>query len=233
MATTKLQKNFKFQILNPLTGQFVIRLLKFVISGKSRKGQGMLETVVAMTVLLTGITTLMSLVIMSSVGRRSNEFQTVAANLAREGIEVVVMKRNDNWIKALPFDDGFDYGVDYTYAPLFDPLGLAWTLCPDPTTIDDAEAQVFRYTAAGDFPGLMYQTVGGVPESNSEDSGYRRLLTLDRICYDGSTEWVVTSNTACSGVPGKIGIRVTSTVQWKEHNGNHSISAVESIYDWR
>lgn len=199
----------------------------------NRRGQGLLETIVAFSLLITGIVTLMTLVISASIGRMANEKQTVAVNLAREGIEAVISSRNDNWINNLPFDAGYDYGTDYTYAPLLNAWDVEWALCPDLETINDAEAKVFRFNDSGSFPGLMYQVVGGTPDPNSEDSGYRRMLTLDRICYDGATETVVASGTECVSTPGKIGVRVTALVQWTEKNGIHTVSAVENIYDWR
>jgi type II secretory pathway pseudopilin PulG len=200
---------------------------------RRRRGQGLLETTVAFAILTSGITTLMALVVSASVGRMASEKQTVAANLAREAIEAVVHLRNENWIKNQSFDVGFDYGTDYTYAPLIDPWGPGWTMCPDLEAISDPEGKVLRFNDAGQYPGLMYQTVGGVPFADSEETGFRRMLNLDRICYDGTTETVVTSGSSCAGSPGKIGIRVTATVQWEEKNGSHSLSVIEKIYDWR
>lgn len=195
-----------------------------------RKGQGMVETIVAFSILITGIVTLMSLVVAGSTGRQSNEFQTVAANLAREGVEAVVQKRNNNWINGLAFDTGMYNGTDYTFNAIFDPSLLTWTLGSGTNLIADSTAKIYKYTS-GANAGLMVQTAGAQPGSTIA-SGFSRLLEADPICYDGTTETVITSGT-CSGAPGKIGVRVTSLVRWTEKNGNHTISVVETLYDWR
>jgi hypothetical protein len=199
-----------------------------------RKGQGLLETVVAFSVLLTGITTLMALVIMASIGRRSNEFQTVAANLAREGIESVAIKRNDNWMKGIAFDSGLSSGTDYTFVASFDPAALAWTYDFEPNSISDSLTRIYRYVS-GANSGLMVQGTTATPQpADTAYSGYDRLVAADLICYDGSVETMAASGSTCGALtPGKIGLRVTSTVQWTEHNGVHSTSAVETFYDWR
>lgn len=199
---------------------------------KKRKGQGLLETIVAFSVLITGIVSLMSLVIMASIGRRSSEAQTVAAQLAREGIEEAVMLRNQNWLRGQLFDVELFSGTDYTATSKFNTTTHVWSLDFAANAISDGNAVIYRYAPEGDFPGLMVQSVGAAP-ADSVDTGYRRLIALDPICFDGSNETTVTSGSSCVSSPGKIGIRVTSTVQWKEKNGDHSISAVETIYDWR
>jgi hypothetical protein len=173
----------------------------------------------------------MSIVVAGSIGRQSNEFQTVAANLAREGVEVIVQKRNSNWINSLAFDTGMYNGTDYTFNAIFDPALLTWTLGSSTNLITDATAKIYKYTS-GANTGLMVQTSGSQPGSTIV-SGFSRILALDSICYDGATETIVTSGSSCSVSPGKIGVRVTSTVQWAEKNGNHTLSVVETLYDWR
>ena len=195
-----------------------------------RRGQGLLETVVAMSVLLTGIVTLMTLVIVSSIGRRSSEFQTVAANLAREGIEVAVMKRNDNWIKNNPFDAGLSSGTDYTFVEFFDPIANSWAFNFTPNDFTSNVTKIYKYTSVSN-KGLMVQAAS--QPVNTVYSGYDRIIAADLICYDGASETYAASGATCSGSPGKIGLRITSLVQWQEHNGMHSISEVETIYDWR
>ena len=82
---------------------------------KFRRAQGLAETVVAMTILVSAISSLVTMVVTAGMARNSNQYATVAADLAREGVEVVVAKRNDNWINDLPFDNGMYAGTDYTF----------------------------------------------------------------------------------------------------------------------
>jgi hypothetical protein len=179
--------------------------------------------------LITGIVTLMTLVVSASIGRQSNERQTVATGLAREGVEAVVRLRNDNWINNIAFDTGLYNGTDYTFVPVYDPSALTWTFNMSGNLITDAIAKVFSYSS-GANAGLGVQAAS--QPGSTVFSGYSRLLEADPICYDGTTETIITSGT-CPSSPGKIGMRVISKVQWTEKSGTHNISVVENIYDWR
>jgi hypothetical protein len=58
---------------------------------------------------------------------------------------------------------------------------------------------------------------------------------LDCICSTGAgeaNESFVTSTSDC-GANVKIGVRANSTVQWTDRGIAHSISVIETLYDWR
>jgi len=207
----------------------------------TRPGQSLIETLVAMGLLVSAVTVLMSMVISASSSRSANEYATIAANLAREGVEVVVAKRNDNWINDLAFDNGMYIGSgassDYTFGLAFDPAAAAWSFVNTPAggapnTVNDSLAKVYIYTS-GANAGLMVQGTVLTPKpANTANTPYSRLVTLDPICYNGTTETTVTSG-SCTGSFIKIGVRITSTVQWLIRGVAHNVSAVETIYDWR
>lgn len=209
-----------------------------------RRAQGLLETIVAMSVLITGIVSLMSMGISSSTSRSANELATVAANLAREGIEVVIAKRNSNWMIDQPFDTGLYSGTDYTFGLDFDPTTSAWTLVSGVNAINDALAAVYIFPKAAytgsDLSGLMVQnTVASAPAANGVTaiaSNFSRMVTLDPICYDAAAnpkETTVVSGSSCSGTTTKIGMRVTSLVQWSDRGMKHNVSVIETLYDWK
>jgi len=197
-----------------------------------RRGIGLIETIVAMSILVSAIVALMSMVISSATARSANEYMTVAANLAREGVEAVVAERNDNWINNLPFDTGMYVGTgaasDYTFELSFNPATGVWTFDNTPNLITDAAAKMYKYTTASSYPGLMVQASS--QPANTTATIYSRLITLDSICLD---ETVATSGASCLPANYKIGVRVTSLVQWVDHAATHSISVIETIYDWR
>jgi type II secretory pathway pseudopilin PulG len=198
---------------------------------KFRRSQGLAETVVAITILITAIASLMTMVVAASNARNANQYATVAANLAREGIEVVVAKRNDNWINDLPFDNGMYVGTDYTFELSFNPVTNVWTFDNTPNLITDPAAQIYMYVSPAAYPGLMVQASS--QPTHTVSTPYSRLVTLDCICYNGTAESIATSGSSCTGSNTKIGVRITSTVQWVYHASIHNISAVETIYDWR
>ena len=66
-----------------------------------KKGQGLLETIVAIGVILTGLVSVMTLVISNLTGAREAALRYQAVNLAREGIELVRNKRDSNWLAGI------------------------------------------------------------------------------------------------------------------------------------
>lgn len=63
-----------------------------------QKGQGLLETIVAIGVIVTGLVSVMTLVISNLTGAREAALRYQAVNLAREGIEMVRNARDTGWL---------------------------------------------------------------------------------------------------------------------------------------
>lgn len=72
-------------------------------------GQSLIETIVALALLVTGITGGLSLAIFAVSSSDVTLNQIIATNLAREGVEVVRNMRDANWLKDLLTD--CDYGT--------------------------------------------------------------------------------------------------------------------------
>ncbi len=211
---------------------------------RSRRGLGLLETIVALSILITGIVTLMALVVSASIAQSLSVHETIGSNLAREGIEVVVAKRNDNWINNLPFDSGLTVGTDYAFGLSFDPIINGWTFVNipgtgEPNSLSDDLAKVYQYDDSfngGKDAGLYVQgTVSGSPPAGTDPTIFRRLVTVDPICVNDTdgNETIVTSGSACGSGTTKRGGRITSAVQWAERNRTHDVKLVETVYDWR
>jgi len=202
----------------------------------TRKALGLIETLVAMGLLVMAIIPLMAMVVSAAASRDANEYATVATNLAREGIEVVVALRDSNWITDAAFDNGMYVANDYTFGLAFDPVASAWSFVNNPSggapnSFSDSLTKIYKYTATG----LMVQGTVATPQpAGTVATPYRRLVTLDCICYTQATdtERIVTSGANC-GADVKIGVRITSTAQWTDKGNTHNVSVVENIYDWR
>jgi type II secretory pathway pseudopilin PulG len=66
----------------------------------SQSGQSLIETIVAIFILVTALVAGLSLALYAVSSSANNKNQIVASNLAREGIEVVRMMRDSNWLMA-------------------------------------------------------------------------------------------------------------------------------------
>lgn len=190
-----------------------------------RRGQSLVELIVAMFVIIVGLVAAGSVIFSNARAQERSADRVFAANLAREGAELVKAVRDSNWMAggATAFDAGLSNGTDYTAVPRMDG-GVFIDFDFAPNLITDATATLKRSTNAGSV-GLYVQ---GTSASGS-NTAFSRLVTLSPICSDYTTR---SSGSSC-GVLTKIGIRVNSTVRWVRRDGAHTSVIEEDLYDWR
>lgn len=102
---------------------------------RQNKGQSLIETLIAIGVIVVGLVGVMALVVGAiAAGRISKEVVT-ATNLGREGIEVVREIRDSNWMQEEGWTKGIIGGGDVRYARAsFDPKENQWKLESTTTT---------------------------------------------------------------------------------------------------
>ncbi len=193
---------------------------------ESIKGQGMVEMVVAIAVILTGVIGALALTVSNLSGVGESSTRIVASNLAREGIEVVRNIRDTNWLKKQIWDNGLEDGNDYTAIAIFNPVTNTWNLNFLPDSINDIEARLYRNN------GIYLQDISLPPGTPTI---YYRLLSLDEICKNNvtSVEVVRASGDSCLASETKVGIRIKSEVKWTESGRAHTMTAEDRIYNWR
>ncbi len=193
----------------------------------------MLEAVIASGIIVTAVAAALTLVSRSIAAEKAAEDAIVAGNLAREGIEVVRNIRDSNWLAGAAWDGGIAGAAgDTTGVPIFNPATNAWNVDFAPSAITDAEAVVYRYaTGAGNAVVGLFVQAASRP-SAAVATPFSRLLTLDPICYDGVGGWAVSADGTC-GSNEKIGIRVTSRVQWQSPGGPRAVTMDEQLFNWR
>ena len=197
---------------------------------KRRKAQSLLETIIAIGILIVGVVSMVSLMNVMLVARTTAEYETVATNLAREGIEVVRNLRDTNWINNLPFDQGLF--ASSRYCASFDPSNsdgshaTGWRLAP---AVLDPTLAVVKYSA-GPYVGFYTQVgTGETAHWTVAPTIFTRTLVITDICANGT---IMGAGTACP-VGTSAGIRTTSVVNWNERGRPHSVTLEERIYDWR
>ncbi len=65
---------------------------------RDQTGQTLIETIVAIFILVTALTTGLGLAIYALTTSRTTQAEIIASNLAREGVDVVRMMRDSNWL---------------------------------------------------------------------------------------------------------------------------------------
>jgi|SRR3989344_1707613 len=123
------------------------------IANRQSKGQTLIETVVAIFVLTTGLASGLALAVYSFGASSDVATKIVATGLAREGIETVRGKRDSNWIAGTLTDCAEGEGWCYTtwldgmtgslegiaYRVVFDPQSSVNKLTLDPTPYSGAD----------------------------------------------------------------------------------------------
>ncbi len=206
----------------------------------SKPAQTLLEAVLAIGVILVATISATTLIVTTISAGQSSEDKIVAANLAREGVEIVRGIRDSNWIKrAQNVVDGTGAGATTTrwddtslpppshdgyvslgnatgkcYFAVYD-INYGWFLTEGsamPCTTFPSEARINQVTDAGQ----TYLTSQSCP-SVCSPTKFSRMISIQLVSTDTNA--------------GDY-LDVRSTVIWNNH-GDKTYVATERLYDWR
>ena len=173
-----------------------------LISNQNQKGQSLIETMVAISVIIIGLFSVFALASFSLSSQGASKTQIIATNLAREGIEVVRNVRDSNWLAIdvgvlLPSDwwKGIDEG--YWRAEL-KIENRTWQL------VSGGGENFYRITLDPSSRYLHWLT--------GENTIFYRKIYIDRI--------------------GNNQIKVQSIVDWVERGRSHNITLEDRLYNW-
>ena len=191
----------------------------------------MMELLIAVAVIMVGVIGTITLALTSVRLAREGRIRVVAANLGREGIEIVRMSRDSNWLGGVPWQTGLPSADDnHSLIPEFVPTS-GWTLNFNPASIDEDAAKVIRVGATY----LQHEGFSGV----SSDTIYRRLVNIHPICEaspaggcSGEGGVICHEGESC-GVETQIGVQVISTVRSTYRGIVRDLTLEERLYDWR
>jgi hypothetical protein len=199
---------------------------------RAPRGQSFIEAMIAITIIVTAVSSALALVQASITATHNGGIQVVAANLAREGLETVRSLRDTNWLKSQTFQLGLvdaSGSMKKDARPLLNLGTGAWSLSFATIPADLSNAAVY-VTGEG-----VYVQADSQP-SGSAASPYTRLLTLQHICRDNGTgvERIVGGASTCAGTETLVGLSVDSKVRWRGTGGNfQTLTVNERFYDWR
>ncbi len=211
------------------------------------RGFTLLELIVALGIIMTGVVAVFGLFLQTSKTQRAQEGNTLALTLAQEGIEVVRLIRDSNWLAGCPqrtlaaqaynwsqggcfaWDTGLWQPNDGTATAVFADQTNQWSL-------DFSMADSVRDATSG----LFILDSGVIAPKTINNSGlikmalpYARLITLYPICRDDQqNETVVEPGKDC-GTSERVGWRVESTVRWNVGNGYEERTLEDHLYNWR
>jgi len=184
----------------------------------NKKGQGLLEAVFAIAIILIVVSAVLALASSAASGQKQSELQIVANNLAREGIEAVRNIRDSNWLAERDWDEGlFDQfnSSNITAGAVYNVGTSEWSL-----NFNLSNAPLYQ-----DANGLYTHNPAAIP------SFFRRGLIIQSICQDVSGEETI--NDSCSVGEAKVGIRVRASVTWSDGGDTQIVELENLLYEWK
>lgn len=219
---------------------------------RQQPGQSLLEAIIAIGVILVSVVASTTLIVSTTRVGRVSQDRVEAANLAREGIEIIRSIRDTNWLerdqniqdagapaRTVEWDDRGPNNDGYI------PFDAVQMCAGVPCASQTASLYVTQYTAAGwslvTFTGTP--TVANTESRISEQAvpGVGTLLTQNCTGVCGATKfWRVISitsdfesiniDTHGRDVPR---LRLLSTAYWLDRGRLQQLTAEQHLYDWR
>ncbi len=203
---------------------------------RSANGQTLIELLIAMTVILIGLTSAAILVISNIRLQEVSVDRVIATNLAREGIEMAKGQRDSNWLAGSAFNAGMSVGVgvasDYSAIPSVLNNGTfnGFDFTPNNIGTDTNYTKIVRSTNAASLGMFIQGYDSGAPVVGTS-TAFLRILQFGPICADGKIIGI--NGTDCTGHGIVAGVHVTSTVQWTKRGTTRQSVIVDDLYDWR
>jgi len=186
---------------------------------RDERGMTLIESIIAITIMVTAITGPMMLAYQSLRATRDARNQLIATHLASEGIEIVLSIRSNNSAKNVPWDNGLNYCVYGSTPCVLNLLNLKEynPLSPDnaPIQYDCATAECLARSELYFKNGIYLQPHLVLPGGVSvwEKSPFRRIISIQSLSPNIS--------------------RVTSTVYFRRFNGTEgTVVVIDDMYNW-
>lgn len=224
----------------------------------NNKGQGLVETTLAIGVILIGLGAIMVLTIQNVGANALSSQRIVALNLVREGVDAVRAIRDSNWLKAGNSDSSANWFDGLVPTGIYEgarllvtppsgnlPLNLRLEFSPPNASANDRTSadtfyRVYRDTSAMGADKYLWQQLDS-PGGDLAYTGYNRMIYIDPVCRTSAASPAVVYDDSvdCKEVnEEKVGIRVTIEVSWVPagslgSSSRKKISAVEYLYNWK
>ncbi len=196
---------------------------------KNKRGLGFIEMIAALGVIVTGVIAGLTLTTFNLTSSNISESKLLAANLAREAIEVIRNKRDSNWLTTInDWNQGILIAptVNYRLIVSFNEVTNTWVFDDGLFDIEDClNCQIYFDPDSG----IYTHNVGDNILTN-----FKRIVTLREICWQApiKTESIQPYGDHCPGDT-LAGYYLEAQVTWTESNIPYDLTIVDKIYDWK
>lgn len=222
---------------------------------KYKKGQGLLEVMIAVYIIIIGLLSIINLVVFNIQVERFNNNMLIASNLAREGIEAIRNYRDSNWlfegkswadnlivihnpnianttpVKSFYIATNYLNGDGYFYSIVYTGLSLEQCMSNQFSSIDS----VCKIAMVNSNDRSYYDVLANFPEATN--AGFYRIILINEICLDSTsprTESIITTyNQHCPAKNPLIGLQVISKVAWRNGSKIEKVEIEDRLYNWK
>lgn len=200
------------------------------------KGLGFLEVIIALSVMIVGITSGLTLTSfnLATVVLASNK--VLATGLARESNEIFRSWRDSQWIANSNWLGQVDLTNNNMAIIYFNKTTKKWEInwskdlnlstCDKCKVVFDDEQKMFLQN---------YDSTSGGHLPDGKETGYRRLTKVQAICWKATTQTQTLKplGQVCGSGEVIIGWHLTTDVTWYDNETQKTLTINNELYDWR
>lgn len=205
-------------------------------SVKSQNGQSLLETIIAIFILTTAITAGLGVGIFAFTAASTSQSEVTAANLAREGVEIVRMMRDSNWLAGDVAGGGYapvacaDIAGKICYPSAY--TGPTYNLADGSYVLTyNNSNNTWTLTAGNNNYNLYLQSDGSYTSSSLGTSLFSRKIVISRNTAapftGGNPELIIQS------IVGWVGKKCTPMASQDPSTTNCKITVEEHLTNWK
>lgn len=213
---------------------------------RTPSGQSLIESLVAITIIVVGLVSLIGLLISSRTQSNITENEALAVELGSEALEAARFVRDSNWLEiedgntTVNFYDGLRSGTNYNgiyrwNRALADPAAaITFQFISGSSGIESDAAKMYQ-----DVDGFYRQTQI-TPPSAWTPTHFRRWVTTYPICYVrgatpfGANDYLIENDgDACAAGDVEVGVQVIVHMRWEAQGSTHDRYFEERLYNWK
>jgi len=205
---------------------------------KNKKGFTLVELIIALGVFSAGIMSAFTLALAGLNTSKDNYARIQAANLAREGLELVRNERDSNWLKIDANEDCDDSNDGLQFCDWNENLSPGYYFADFHYRIEEQESLNESHFANlgscavcsiyfdDSHPNAADNQFFSMTDYSGVITNMKRLIEIKNICEDES----ITIGTCSDKI---IGLEVISRVYWELLRKEHQIDVKEKLYNWK
>lgn len=192
------------------------------------RGQSMLEMIIALGIVVSGLAGALSLVTGSLNASNESQTRIVATGLAREALEAARNLRDTSWRAGEAWNARLGAAGDRTGILWLDGA-QGWRFDDALDGIDGDGAEILQ-----DPDGFYRQYPAGAP-AGALPTPYRRLVALWPICMvEGDVTTIAAVEAEdCPAGRIEVGTDVRASVSWTVSGRGHVLELEQHLYDWK